>query len=222
VIFIKDRDGRYSLVNSRFEELFGIKNDDIKGKTDYDVMAEQVAEQFQASDLKVLSEKRSHQLDEHIPQPDGLRTYLAVKFPIYDESGTISGICGILNDITAVKKAQDRLRRLSGSIMANQEKERSAIARELHDELGQVLTALRMEAVWIQKRLQKTDPQASERALTMCQLIDKNIEDVRGLAFRLRPGVLDDLGLVDWSGIRPILRDARTFPVCLNTGRFLR
>jgi PAS domain S-box-containing protein len=197
VIYIKDRDGRYTLVNSRFEELFGIKNDDIKGKTDYDVMAEQVAEQFHASDLKVLSEKRSHQLDERIPQPDGLHTYLAVKFPIYDESRTISGICGILNDITAVKKAQDRLRRLSGSIMANQEKERSAIARELHDELGQVLTALRMEAVWIQKRLQKTDPQASERALTMCQLIDKNIEDVRGLAFRLRPGVLDDLGLVD-------------------------
>jgi signal transduction histidine kinase len=43
----------------------------------------------------------------------------------------------------------------------------------------------------------KSDAKASERALTMCRLIDKNIEDVRGLAFRLRPGVLDDLGLVD-------------------------
>ncbi|UCD77817.1 MAG: PAS domain S-box protein [Desulfobacterales bacterium] len=197
VVYMKDKEGRYILVNSRFEELFGIKSEDIKGRTDYDVMAGQVAEQFQASDSRVLSEKRSHQVDQHIPQPDGMHTYLAVKFPIYDESGAISGICSILNDITAVKKAQDQLRRLSGSIMANQEKERSAIARELHDELGQVLTALRMDAVWIQKRLQKTDPQASERALAMCQLIDKNIEDVRGMAFRLRPGVLDDLGLVD-------------------------
>jgi len=90
-----------------------------------------------------------------------------------------------------------QLRRLSGSIMANQEKERSAIARELHDELGQVLTALRMDSVWMHERLKTADPEAAERALTMCRLIDMNIEDVRGMAFRLRPGVLDDLGLVD-------------------------
>jgi signal transduction histidine kinase len=102
-----------------------------------------------------------------------------------------------LNDITAVKKAQTQLRRLSGSIMANQEKERSAIARELHDELGQVLTALRMDSVWMYERLKTADPEAAERALTMGRLIDKNIEDVRGMAIRLRPGVLDDLGLVD-------------------------
>ena len=77
------------------------------------------------------------------------------------------------------------------------ERERSAIAREIHDELGQVLTALRMDSVWMHERLKKADPEAAERALTMCRLIDKNIEDVRGMAFRLRPGVLDDLGLVD-------------------------
>ena len=136
-------------------------------------------------------------MEEHIQQSDENHTYLAVKFPIYDESGNISGVCGILNDITAVKKAQTQLRRLSGSIMANQEKERSAIARELHDELGQVLTALRMDSVWMHERLREKDPEAAERALTMCRLIDKNIEDVRGMAFRLRPGVLDDLGLVD-------------------------
>jgi PAS domain S-box-containing protein len=91
----------------------------------------------------------------------------------------------------------NQLRRLSGSIMANQEKERSAIARELHDELGQVLTALRMDSVWLSNRLKEADTQAARRALTMCGLIDKTIEEVRGMAIRLRPGVLDDLGLVD-------------------------
>ena len=197
VVYIKDKEGRYILVNSRFEELFGVKNEAVKGKTDYDVLTKRVADQFRSSDLKVLANSRSYQEHEHIPQADGLHTYLSVKFPIYDESGTISGVCGILNDITALKKAQDQLRRLSAGIMANQEKERSAIARELHDELGQVLTALRMDSVWLQQRLKKSDAKASERALTMCRLIDKNIEDVRGMAFRLRPGVLDDLGLVD-------------------------
>ena len=197
VVYIKDKEGRYILVNSRFEELFDVKNEAVKGKTDYDVLPKRVADQFRSSDLKVLANSRSYQEHEHIPQADGLHTYLSVKFPIYDDSGTISGVCGILNDITAVKKAQDQLRRLSAGIMANQEKERSAIARELHDELGQVLTALRMDSVWLQQRLKKSDTKASERALTMCRLIDKNIEDVRGMAFRLRPGVLDDLGLVD-------------------------
>ena len=91
----------------------------------------------------------------------------------------------------------NQLRRLSGNIMTNQEKERSAIARELHDELGQVLTALRMDAVWLSDRLKATDANAAGRALTMCGLIDKTIEEVRGMAIRLRPGVLDDLGLVD-------------------------
>jgi PAS domain S-box-containing protein len=96
-----------------------------------------------------------------------------------------------------VDQRTDQLRRLSGGILLRQEKERAAIARELHDELGQVLTALRMEAVWLAGRLKAADPPAADRALTMVGLIDKNIDDVRGLAVRLRPGVLDDLGLVD-------------------------
>jgi PAS domain S-box-containing protein len=197
VVYIKDKAGRYTLVNTRYEELFNVRNTDIRSKTDDDVLPKQVADQFRASDAKVLKESRSLQVEEYIQQSDGFHTYLAVKFPIYDETGAISGVCGILNDITAVKKAQTQLRRLSGSIMANQEKERSAIARELHDELGQVLTALRMDSVWMYERFKSSDPNAAKRALTMCHLIDKNIEDVRGMAFRLRPGVLDDLGLVD-------------------------
>lgn len=177
--------------------MFDVRNTEIRGKTDYDILPQIVADQFRTSDLQVLNESRSLQVEEHIQQSDGIHTYLAVKFPIYDESGAISGVCGILNDITAVIKTQIQLRRLSGNIMANQEKERSAIARELHDGLGQVLTALRMDSVWMYERLKKSDADASGRALTMCRLIDKNIEDVRGMAFRLRPGVLDDLGLVD-------------------------
>ncbi len=196
VVYIKDVQGRYLLVNSRYEELFKVKNDKVRGKTDYEILPKEVADQFRTNDLKVLSEKRSFQNEEHIPQDGGIHTYLSVKFPVYDES-SVYGVCGISTDITAVRKAQDQLRRLSGSIMANQETERTAIARELHDELGQVLTALRMDSVWIRERLKEIDSKASERALTMCNLIDKTINDVRSMAFRLRPGVLDDLGLVD-------------------------
>jgi PAS domain S-box-containing protein len=197
VVYIKDREGRYTLVNSRFEELFGVSWEQICGKSDHDIFPRQVADHFRASDLQVLADRQPYQAEEAMPPPDGRRTYLSVKFPLYDEQGTPTGLCGIATDITELKQARDQLRRLSGSIMANQEKERKAIARELHDELGQVLTALRMDAVWLSERLQPQDPKAGDRAVVMCRLIDNTIDEVRGLATRLRPGVLDDLGLID-------------------------
>ncbi len=197
VVYIKDSKERYLMINPRYEEIFGIKNEEIRGKTAHEVITKDIADQIQISDKQVLLEKKSCQAEIEISLDDGVHTYLSVKFPIYDEAGEISGVGGISTDITELKKAQNHLRRLSGSIMENQEKERSAIARELHDELGQMLTALRMDTVWILRRLKEKDSEAAERALTMCSLIDKTIEDVRSIAIRLRPGVLDDLGLVD-------------------------
>jgi PAS domain S-box-containing protein len=197
VVYLKDKDGRYKLVNPRFEELLGFKNDLILGKSDYDIFPRPMAEQFSAHDLTVLREGRALQVEGQIQLPDGPHTYLAVKFPIYNEWGAPDGLCGISTDITELKKAQEQLRLLSGSIMAGQEKERTAIARELHDELGQILTAMRMDAVWLSERLKGQDDQATTRALTLCDLIDKTIDEVRGLAIRLRPGMLDDFGLID-------------------------
>ncbi len=197
VVYIKDREGRYQLVNSRFEELFGVTNAEVQGKSDHDIFPPEFAEQFHRHDWQVLTEGNSRQMEELAPSGDGQHTYLSVKFPLFDEQGAITGLCGISTDISELKKAQDQLRRLSGSIMAAQEKERTAIARELHDELGQVLTALRIDAVWLSERLGENDGKAARRALMMRDLIDKTIDEVRGMATRLRPGVLDDFGLIE-------------------------
>ncbi|MFZ0051156.1 MAG: PAS domain S-box protein [Desulfobaccales bacterium] len=197
MIHIKDKYGYYRLVNPRYEELLGIKNEEIQGKSDHDIFPPEVAGQFRKNDLMVLTQKRSRQGEERVPLKDGVHTYLSVKFPLYDEQGRVDGLCGISTDITELKKAQEQLRLLSGSIMARQEKERATIARELHDELGQVLTALRMDAVWLSERLKGQEAQAAARALTMCDLIDRTIDEVKALATRLRPGVLDDFGLID-------------------------
>lgn len=197
VVYIKDGDGKYTMVNSRYEELFGIRSSDVRGKQDGLFLPPGVAEQFINNDERVLREKRSIQVEESILVDGDAYTYLSTKFPLYDGKRRVTGLCSISTDISALKKAQERLRRLSAGIMTGQEKERAYLARELHDELGQVLTALRMEAVWIKNRVETADPTASARALTMCALIDKTIEEVRGLAIRLRPGVLDHLGLVE-------------------------
>jgi PAS domain S-box-containing protein len=197
VVYIKDRQFRYVLINARFEALLEKSNDSVHGCTDQDLLPAEIADQLNQNDRRVLTENRPLRVEERLPHSDGLHIYLSVKFPIYDAEGQASGVCSISTDLTAEKKAHERLKRLSGSILVSQEKERSAIARELHDELGQVLTALRMDTVWMYERLKNMDPEAAQRALTMSGLIDKNIEEVRGMAIRLRPGVLDDLGLID-------------------------
>lgn len=196
-VYIKDKNFKYIMVNPQFEELFGMSNEKIRGKGDYDIFPSELANQFRANDLTVINEGRSIQVEERIPRGSGIHTYLSVKFPLYDEKGCTRGVCGIATNITELKKVQDQLRRLSGSIMASQEKERTTIARELHDELGQVLTSLRLDSVWLRERLSGIDDKASERALAMCNLIDKTIDEVQAMAVRLRPGVLDDLGLID-------------------------
>ncbi|MEN8211503.1 MAG: PAS domain-containing protein [Thermodesulfobacteriota bacterium] len=96
-----------------------------------------------------------------------------------------------------LENAQDSLKNLSKNIIASQEREKAQVAGELHDHLGQVLTALRIDAVWAEKFLNRIDGSAANRVKKMCSLIDDTIDDVREMAYRLRPRVLDELGLTD-------------------------
>lgn len=96
-----------------------------------------------------------------------------------------------------LEKARNSLKNLSKNIIASQEREKELVARELHDHLGQVLTALRIDTVWAETCLTRMDAEAGLRAGKMKALIDETIQDVRNMAYRLRPRVLDDLGLAD-------------------------
>ena len=71
VVCIKDRNGYYKLVNPRYEKLLGLSNEDIQGKTDHDIFPPELADRFRTTDLKVLQEKRSLQVEERIPLKDG-------------------------------------------------------------------------------------------------------------------------------------------------------
>jgi PAS domain S-box-containing protein len=197
VVFVKDREGRYVYVNPRFTELFGVRNVQVRGKTDFDVFPYDFAHSLRENDRKVLAGRSPIQAEETFSQGGDSRVYLSTRFPIYDEEGDATALCGISVDISEIKRAEDQLRRLSDGIIAGQEKERAAVARELHDEFGQVLTALGLDAAWLRDRLKEADPAASRQARAMCGVIDKAIDEVRGIATRLRPGTLDHLGLVD-------------------------
>jgi len=92
-------------------------------------------------------------------------------------------------------QAEDDMRQLSRQLVQAQEEERRSIARELHDEVGQMLTGLRMELKSLQ-RLQSSPKELFDARLDKTKsLIEKTVRSVRGLAMGLRPSMLDDLGL---------------------------
>jgi PAS domain S-box-containing protein len=95
-----------------------------------------------------------------------------------------------------LEESQAQLRQLSGHLQAAREEERGRIAREVHDELGQMLTGLKMDLVSLQRSLKSQDSAVQQKFESMSQLISATIQSVRRIATELRPGVLDDLGLV--------------------------
>ena len=108
-IFIKKINGEYLLINKQFETLFKITNQEILGKSDYDFMSKTVADAYANSDFEVLKALRELKSEETIEQSDGMHTYIAVKFPLYDIKGRIYAICGIFTDITERKKTEQSL-----------------------------------------------------------------------------------------------------------------
>ncbi|HPL64719.1 MAG TPA: PAS domain S-box protein [Syntrophales bacterium] len=108
----------------------------------------------------------------------------------------------ILRDVTErrlareeLKKSRERLRALAAGIETVREEERTRIARELHDELGQVLTGLKMDVSWIQKRLSPGEKLLRDKMQYMLEYLNPAVQMVRRISTELRPGILDDLGL---------------------------
>ena len=123
--------------------------------------------------------------------------------PLLDEDGTIFGSVHIMSDISdrmriqnELQDSQEQLRNLTVYLQSVREQERTNIAREIHDELAQALTALKMDVSWLDNRLPSDAQSLSEKTKSMDKLIDSTIHTVKRISAELRPGVLDDLGLV--------------------------
>ena len=119
-------------------------------------------------------------------------------------AGTQRYFTVILRDITrrknfedALRRQQEELRELSARVLEAREEEKTLIARDLHDELGQLLTALKMDVAWLRERLPADAAEAAQKVEQMNAVLDQTVGSVRRISADLRPLMLDDLGLVD-------------------------
>jgi PAS domain S-box-containing protein len=129
-----------------------------------------------------------------------------------DPRGEVVGVMGVSREIThqkrseeEMKKSREQLRALAARLVSVRETERTQISRDIHDELGQVLTALKLDLAWLEKRLARTGrgTRAPEldKLKVMAKSVDGTIETVQRIATDLRPGVLDKFGLttaIEW------------------------
>lgn len=144
-----------------------------------------------------------------------------------DETGE-TVLEGFITDITqrveaeeAESQAREELRALSRRLLEVREEERAALARELHDELGQTLTTLHLDIGVLSQTLGETRPEVTESLERMEETLDRNLVEVRGLSARLRPPILDLMGLgpaIEWQVQEIGLRSPLEFDLDLEDG----
>jgi PAS domain S-box-containing protein len=110
VIYVKEASGRYVFINRRFEEIFGLKADQIIGFTDHQIFPKHNADVFRRNDVEVLERNSMVEYEEMAPHLDGPHTYISIKFPLRDHAGIPYALCGISTDISERKHAENALR----------------------------------------------------------------------------------------------------------------
>jgi PAS domain S-box-containing protein len=155
------------------------------------------------------AESFTREFRREISPASGKRELLLVnQLPISLPDGFIYAI--LVQEITELKVAEEKLkesrsnlRNLAVHLLSAREEERKKVAQEIHDELGQVLTALKMDLRWLEKRLDPSQPLLLEKMRGMIGLTDQTIQRVQRISSELRPRMLDDLGLaaaIEWLG----------------------
>ena len=205
-IYAKDTKSNYIISNLAHVELIGAySEEEIIGKNVLALFGPEVASVNLDEDRKVITlGEPVINRDEPITTQRGKNLWLlTTKVPLKDKDGNITGLIGISRDITERKKAEEELRQinedlrsLSSHLQNVREEERIQIARDIHDDLGQQLTGLKMDVTWLNQKLVIEDVAVREKMDSMIELIDETVKSVRRISSNLRPSILDDLGLI--------------------------
>lgn len=210
-IIVYDKELRYRVWNNYMVNLTGLTELEVLGKKHSELIPYLKEKKLDDMLQKALSGEivTSEETSYTIPQTNKKGWFQGYYSPQISNSGRIIGVIGTIRDITdmklsreKLKKSSDQLREFASHLQSIREEERVNIAREIHDELGQVLTALKINLSLIESDVkQGYDEKGQARFIQELQdmqgVIDITIQKLRELITRLRPEVLDNLGLID-------------------------
>lgn len=207
-IVVYDRELRFTVWNPYLEEATGLRPDQVLGKHPWEVVPVLEQHGFVVEKdilLRALAGESVFTSDrEFINRVTGKAGWFSSKHaPLRDVQGNIQGVIVTIHGITKRKLSEEallashqQLRELTQELQRQREQEQARIAREIHDDLGQLLTGVRLDVASLKKLLGTTTPKVKERLAALDEISTEAIRSMRRIAMELRPIVLDDLGLV--------------------------
>ncbi len=208
-IYGLDRQGRCTFINSAASRMVGYPPEELLGHDMHECIHHSLGDgapylRSHCHIHKTLADGKGRKVDDQVYwRKDGTSFPVEYSsFPVL-EQGQVTGAVVVFLDITARKRAEqqlttshDQLRNLTARLESVREEERILIAREIHDELGQALTGVKLELSLLRDQLPDVAPAAHNRLESIAELVDATIQSVRRIATDLRPIVLDQLGLI--------------------------
>ncbi len=209
-IVLLDKKGIIKFVNDNFIELSGYLREELLGRSIKKLLEKKSLDKYIKQTIKKKEQKK--QFSELIwKRKDGQKVITRTSLELIYEENNYKEYIMVLTDITEhhrveeeLIKSQTELRRLYQYLQNVREKEGKLIAREIHDELGQALTALKIDVSYISRKFLKDIKDKElflKKVKSMSELVDDTIKTVQKISAELRPGLLDDLGLlpaIEW------------------------
>lgn len=196
---IIDKDLRFQRINGPFSKLNGLGPEENKGLSVRDVTSElatqleRLIRQVASTGVPVLN----HEIKGEAPAAPGVIGWWSKSFfPITKSDGVVTQIGAIVQDITPTKRAESTVRWLSGRLLQLRDDERRRLARDLHDSLGQILSAVKMNLSYLGRETSHLDERGRNAVTESKDLIDSCIKEVRTLSHLLHPPMLDEVGLL--------------------------
>ncbi len=211
-IFLASADGFYLYVNERWTDITGLAYDEAFGDGFLKAVHPHDKKRIRTEWHRCVREQSAFQSEYRIFRESDKKELwvFGQALPESNVDGSLGGFVGTITDITErmnseieIDSSRKQLRALTVRLQNIREEERTHIAREIHDDLGQALTGLKMDIVWLNNKLSNTDEAIQNRMKSMMSLADSTIHKVRKIATDLRPGILDDIGLaaaIEWQG----------------------
>jgi len=189
-------DGRILFVNRAWREMLGYSEEEIIALNIFDVIH---PDQHEYCCICLQQHLTSEIVETVFRSKDGHNISVEGNVVTHSEDGKIVAVRGIFRDVTKRNEMMAKLQTLTTHLQNIREEERTSIAREIHDELGSMLTVMKMELDWLAKKIDANP--MHERILLMHQLSAEALGVTRRISQNLRPSVLDNLrldGAIEW------------------------